>query len=315
MTSAGINGGFPDPAPAEAFAVGNLLARSAARGPDDLAVVLPGERVTYAELAARAWRFARSLAGLGARPGDHIGLLLVNSVDYVVAMFGVGLLGAVAVPINARYRTAELSFLAADADLVTIITTDQVIGYVDFAALLADALEIPEGSDPRDLQAPKAPRLRSVVLLGETERAGMVSGAEFDAASEEADEAALLTWFLGVPVRSPAALVYTSGTTANPRGAILTNEALVRAWMSVGARWEMTAADKFWDPTPMFHIASIGPMIFTIGHGAAFLTDAYYRADAALEFIEKERATTLYPTYPPITEALISHPDFAESDL
>src|SRR5436309_14298537 len=88
--------------------IGHLLLRSARRDPDHEALVFPGVRWSYAELAERAWSVARSLVALGVQRGDHVGILMTNHPDIVATFFGISLAGAVAVPVNARYRTAEL---------------------------------------------------------------------------------------------------------------------------------------------------------------------------------------------------------------
>ena len=90
--------------------MGQLLLRSARRTPDKEALVFPDERLTYRELADRAWGVARSLLALGVQPGEHVGILMTNHPDLVATVFGASLIGAVVVPINARYRTTELRF-------------------------------------------------------------------------------------------------------------------------------------------------------------------------------------------------------------
>ena len=97
--------------------LGHLLLRSARRDPDHEALVFPDARFTYRELADRAWDVARSLLALGVQPRDHVGLLMTNHPDLVTTFFGISLVGAVAVPLNARYRTAELATIVEDADL------------------------------------------------------------------------------------------------------------------------------------------------------------------------------------------------------
>ena len=104
--------------------MGQLLLRSARRDPDKEALVFPGERLTYRELADRSWNVARSLVALGVQPGEHVGVLMTNHPDLLASVFGASLIGAVVVPINARYRTTELRFLIDDADLVALITHD-----------------------------------------------------------------------------------------------------------------------------------------------------------------------------------------------
>jgi acyl-CoA synthetase (AMP-forming)/AMP-acid ligase II len=101
----------------EAISIGDLLLRTAERHPDRDALVFPHERVTYAELAAKARRIARGLIGAGLQPGQKVGYLMANSVDTVATFYGIALAGGVIVPINTRYRARELPFVIANAEL------------------------------------------------------------------------------------------------------------------------------------------------------------------------------------------------------
>src|SRR5579862_1341028 len=106
--------------------LGDLLLTAADRFPDSPALIFPGARVTYAELAERALTRARCLKALGVRPREHVGLLLPTSVEFVECFFAIALAGAVAVPLNARYKHNELGYAIENGDLVTIITTDKM---------------------------------------------------------------------------------------------------------------------------------------------------------------------------------------------
>ncbi len=301
---------------ARAITIGDLLLQSAALHADRDAVVHPDERLTYAELAARAQQFARGLIGIGIEPGEHVGVLMANSPDCLAAIYGVALAGAVLVPINTRYRAAELPYVVANADLAVILTSDRIDDYVDLLGLLADSLPgLGEGADPRRLQPAEAPELRSVVVLGARRSPGTVPEQEFLELGAHVDDAALERRRLGVRVRATALILYTSGTTSKPRGCLLTHEALVRCWTEIAAIYAMTAEDRLWAPCPLFHLAGIGPMLMCAATGAANLSDAHFEADRALELLAGERATILYPAYPPITQAILTHPRFSADAL
>ena len=126
--------------PIGATTLGDLLLRAADNHPDSDAIVFPECRQSYAELAERAYQRARGLQGLGVRAGDHVGLLLPTCIEFPEFFFGIALCGAVAVPINARYQARELAYLIENADLVTIVTTDQIAEHVDFVERLTAGL-------------------------------------------------------------------------------------------------------------------------------------------------------------------------------
>lgn len=138
----------------EVTTIGDLLVRAAARWPDNEAILLPGDRRTYARVLAEAEQAARSLFGLGLRPGERVGILMPNCHDFVSVEFGCAMLGLPFVPINARYKAYELSHVLRDAELAAVVTSDLIVEHVDFAALLAAAVR------------ERPPALRELILLG-----------------------------------------------------------------------------------------------------------------------------------------------------
>jgi acyl-CoA synthetase (AMP-forming)/AMP-acid ligase II len=298
--------------------MGDLLLQAAEQYPERDAVVYLEERLTYRELADRARQFARALIGLGIEPGEHVGVLMAGSPDCLAAYYGVALAGAVLVPINTRYRAAELPYVVANADLAAILTSDRIDDYVDLPGLLAESLaglSAADGEGRRLLRLDAAPALRSVVSLGTRRSDGMLTEDEFLSSGEGVSEELLERRRLGVRVRGTALILYTSGTTSKPRGCLLTHEALVRCWTEIAAIYSMRADDRLWAPCPLFHLAGIGPMLMCAATGGANLSDTYFAADRALELLEREHATILYPAYPPITQAVLTHPRFSAAAL
>jgi acyl-CoA synthetase (AMP-forming)/AMP-acid ligase II len=284
--------------------LGQLLLRSARRSPDKDALVFPDVRISYRELADTAWGVARSLQALGVEPGEHVGVFMTNHPDLVASVFGASLIGATVVPINARYKTNEIRFVIDDADLVVLMTHDHADQYVDFTALINEALV--------DLDAPK---LRHVVQMGKREPEGFMSRADFDAAGENADEKLLRTRVEGVPLRDTALILYTSGTTSNPRGAMISHEAFVRTWMVTAGIWGTTAEDRVWSALPLFHVTALGTVTWVLGRGATFYSDYSFDADRTLATLRDEKITQFYPAYQPVTEGVLAHPDFDKTDL
>jgi fatty-acyl-CoA synthase len=300
---------------AQATTMGDLPLRSAERRPDHEALVFPGERFTYADVVERTMAMARSLIGLGVRPGDHVGLLMPNCSDFVFAFFATQLVGAVAVPVNTRFRARELAYVIDNADLVLLLTSDLVDDAVDFVERLGEALPgLPDEPDPAALALPEAPALRSVVLVGEREPAGMLSRARFAAAGAAVDDADVHARRARVRVRDVGLMLFTSGTTANPKGCRLTHEAVVRVWGSAARTLQITGEDRVWDALPMFHMSCLGPLLFTFELGGTLISMHHFEPSAALAQIERERATWLYSVFPPIAMGLIKDPAFATTD-
>ena len=295
----------------DALTLGDLLVRAAERDPRAPAIVFPDARSTYGELEAGAVAAARSLAALGVGNGSHVGILMPNCIDFLHTFFGAALLGAVAVPINARFKPRELGHVIADGDLEVLVTSDLIEEHVDYVALLHETLAGLEAApDPLALDLRAVPRLRTVVLLGGG-APGMVDRRTFAALADATPAEAIDERRSRVAMRQVALMMYTSGTTAMPKGCPLSHEALVRTSVIAGrTRFGFTAQDRFWDPLPMFHMSAILPLIGVMDAGAAFLSMTHFEPDAALAMLDAEGATVSFATFPAVTQALLNHPGY-----
>jgi fatty-acyl-CoA synthase/long-chain acyl-CoA synthetase len=190
--------------------LGGVLLAGAVNFPDRAAIVFPDEQRTYAELLDDAVRIGRGLHALGVRAGDHVGILMPNCADMVAAIYGIALTGAVATPLNARYRSTELSFVTENADLKVLLTTDIVDEHVDFAELLGQAFPgLAEAKDVCDLRLAGAPALRSVVMLGDGSARGMLSRKTFEALADSIPAAVIESAAQAVRREDVALLIYT----------------------------------------------------------------------------------------------------------
>ncbi len=297
--------------------MGDLLLIAADRYPDTPALVFPDVQFSYSDLAARALRRARSLIALGVKPRDRVGILMHTCPAFVEVFFGAALCGAVVVPINARYRSSEISYVVENADITTLVTTDAIAEQVNFIERLSSALPgLGAQSDPRHLDLPGMPRLRNIAVLGESSPAGFVTQQQFEAAAEEVPEIEVHRARLAVRVRDVGLMLYTSGTTAHPKGCLITHEAQVRNSIALGRhRYRLTHEDRFWSPLPMFHIASVLPMLAIFDVGGTYLTMSYFDPKVALQMLERHRVTATYPCFVTIMQGLIYHPDFPHTDL
>jgi fatty-acyl-CoA synthase/long-chain acyl-CoA synthetase len=297
--------------------IGDLLLVAADRYPETLALVFPEYQCTYRELAARAIFRARSLQALGVKPRDHVGILMHTCPAFVEIFFAAALCGAVVVPINARYRSAELAYVIENGDIATLVTTDAVAEQVSFVERLSGALpDLRAQADSRHLELQHAPKLRNIVLLGTSTQPGFVTQQEFDAAAHAVAERSVHVARLGVRVRDVGLMLYTSGTTANPKGCLITHEAQVRNSIALGRhRYRLTHEDRFWSPLPMFHIASVLPMLAIFDVGGTYLTMSYFDPGVALKMLERHEVTATYPCFVTIMQGLIYHPQFAATNL
>ena len=294
------------------YTLGALLRDRAARRPDEPALVFPDSRTSYADLNGRARRWAAALIARGVQSGDHVGILLTTRPEFVEILFGSVMAGAVAVPINARYQPGELAFLVKDADLVCLITTGRVADSLDFSTRLFAALPaLATSGDPEQLALPEAPNLRSIICVDAPCPQGLVPAASALAATSDEVDARID----GVDPQATAMILYTSGTTANPKGCLIRHRGIVGNSRNLGRRYEMLAGDRFWSPLPIFHIAGILPLVAVLDIGGAYLTIPNFDAGVALAMLETEKATHAYPCFVTIMQDLLVHPRFATTDL
>jgi fatty-acyl-CoA synthase len=302
--------------PTPVVPLGDLLVLSAARAPENVVLVFPGARTTTAELLSASARMARGLRGVGVRRGDRVGILMPNCPSFVEAFFGTSLLGAVPVLINARYRTEELAYVARNAELYVILTTDLIADRVDFAALLHVALPgLAEGADRGALALPDTPSLRACVLFGESTAPGFLGPAEFALGGARVSDREIDDAAAAVAIRDDGILMYTSGTSAFPKGCRLSHEAVVRTAASMVERYELTRDDVWWCPLPLCHMSGVLPLTATLLADSRFVCMTDFEAGAALRQLERERATFHFGIFPTVNQALVDHPDRGRTDL
>ncbi|MBI1392364.1 MAG: AMP-binding protein [Alphaproteobacteria bacterium] len=303
--------------PEEILTLSDLLINAAQVRPDADAVVFPDSRQTYAELLATAREWAKAFMALGVQPKDNVGLLMTTQPEFVAAMFGASLAGAAAVPINARYAPAELAYLIENADICCLVTTDKVADAVDFVGRLNQAFpDIVSNKDTRRLKLAGAAKLRSIIVTGQGDAPGFLPASQIADLASTVDDADLEPRIEEVDPSDLGLILYTSGTTSNPKGCMIPHSAIVSNSRALGRyRYKMTEEDRFWSPLPIFHIAGILPMVAVFDVGGAYLTIPHFDAGMALRMLEAERATMTYPSFVTIMQDLINHPDFPETDL
>jgi fatty-acyl-CoA synthase len=264
----------------------SLPAERAAQAPDRLYAVFPDDRVTFGELDARITAMARRLLAAGVQRGDRVGLLLSGgSVDFIALLFAAAKVGGIAVSINARYKAAELRYVAEHAGLRVLIADPRYDAVVD-AAGVRERCPVHHPADP--------------AFDSGLERASAADVAAAEAAVEGGD---------------PALMLYTSGTTARPKGALLSHHGLLHQARGFATRLELTADDRFWTPLPLFHIAGITVLMASLYAGARMVHVGFFEPTLALDQLEQERCTVAFPAFETIWMNVLYHPRFEQADL
>lgn len=295
---------------------GDMVARGAALHPDRDAYVFPGQRRTYSEMNSRATDVARSLLAMGIRPGDHVGILMPNCMDFLDVWFGLSYIGAVVVPINARFKARELGYVIENAEVVAIFTSDIVEEHTDYVALLHEALPgLADATDPLALNLECSPGLRSAVLLGSKSVPGFVDRTGFDSLETSSTPEHVDVLRRRVAIRDTAVIFYTSGTTAMPKGCMLDHETLGRVGVNTARRMGLRDGERMWDPLPLFHTAATQPMVAVLEVGGTYVSMTHFEPGLALELIRDERVTSTFTAFPIIAQALLNHPTYTDETL
>ena len=300
-----------------ATTLGDLLLRGKDVAGDKEALVFPDERKTYDNVVASVLRRARGLKALGVKRGDHVGILLPSSIEFVETLFASAMLGAVSVLMNARYKAPEMAYVAENADLSTIVTNDAISEHVDFGKRLCEAFpSLASDGDPGDLHLSEAPLLKRIVMLGGRSAPGFVDQAMFDAAADTLSDEDIHKARLTVRIRDTAMILYTSGTSANPKGCLLSHEAVTREAANLARyRWAFRHDERAWSPLPLFHIAAMLCMLGAVEVGGTFIGQPHFDAGESLKQIEQERVTMMFLPFVTFHQAMIAHPLWETADL
>jgi fatty-acyl-CoA synthase len=287
-----------------------MYLRTVRRVPDRDALVFPGVRLTYRELLARGEQRRRELHQLGVGPGDRFGLLMPNCPEIVELVLGAALLGATAVPINTRFKALEIAHVIADAELTSVVTSGFTAAHGDFGQVLSASIPGLDTSDtPPALSVPEYPYLRSVATCGQERASGIVSLPYLERAHGFAADSPRPR------AEAPLLIMYTSGTTASPKGCVLNSGGVTRNALAIVDRLAIPDGDVWWDPLPMFHMGGIMLMSAVFAAGGTFISQAHFEPAEAIQLINAEQPTVLYPLFPTITLDVIHHPAFASAEI
>jgi fatty-acyl-CoA synthase len=260
--------------------VDEMIRRGASRFGDQEALVIGGERLSYAQLDADATRVASGLLALGTKPGDRVALLASNVIESYLLLFAVARMGGVFVPLNPRMTPRELEHALRQSGASTLVFMPRD-GRFDYVERLR-SFEPEFGKRP---ELAGLPALRHLVTIGDA-----LDGATpfADIRSTRLGEVALPE----VGYDDPVILQFTSGTTASPKGALVANGPTVRLGYLCGANLRLSTADRYFVCNPICHMGGTTfSLIAAMAHGATFVTLPTFDARQALACMKTERCT------------------------
>ena len=240
------------------------------------ALVTRSGRFTYEEVLNKASQAAGAMQSLGIRHGDHVGILMGNDENWLALFYGAALIGAVTVPVNTRFKTAEIDFCLKQADCKLLFYAERFLN-IDFGAMV------------RETGFGNAVEMKNIPWRPHTP----------------------------VPVSPEDILLiqFTSGTTAYPKGAMLTHDNMLRDAWAAGTRVGIRADDRYFNCRPFFHVAGTTlSALMALVAGACLVTLPTFEAGAALEMMERERCT-LVSGNDTLFQMMMGHEDFPKREL
>ena len=261
----------------------DALLRGAARHPDKPVVVTADERVTYGELATRALRLARGLQDRGVRRGDRVALYLDNGVPTVEALYAASLAGAAFMVINPQTKADKLAYVLADSGARALVTDGRL------ARPLRDVV-------------PEAPELTTIVQHG-TLREDVPNSVAYEEVLGAADQ----------PPRDPgvippdlAALVYTSGSTGNPKGVMLSHRNVTFTQGSLVEYLRLSEDDRILNVLPLAFDYGLYQVLMGVHAGATIVLEASFGFPQHVVRRIREEQVTVFPGVPTVFATLLA---------
>jgi len=264
--------------------LGDILRRHAATRGDKIAYVIGSDRVTYRAFHARSNQLARALARLGVRRGDRVAVIATNRTEYPIIYFAAIKLGAIVVPVNSRFTAAEVATIVNHAGAETFFVAPE---FADLVGTLRA-----EG---------RLPLVQRFVAIGDA----------LDALADVEPTGDVATT---IDEHDPHVMLYTSGTTGSPKGALLSHRSYwlqaATSHLQLGLGEDDVALSMF----PMFHMGGWALPLGMWHTGATVVILPKPEPRAILETIERERVTYFY-AIPTVFGALLALADFDRFDL
>lgn len=251
------------------------------------AIIYKDQPVSYSQLLARVQRFAHALKKLGVKPDDKVAIMMNNCPELVIAYFACAYLGAVAVPVNIFYKERELEYLLRDSDAVALIANPT---FAEFYSKIE-----------------RKPPLFKWLIVNGSYREGL-EFAKLEAGAPAGSFKAQCT------EGSVAEILYTSGTTGDPKGTLLTHKNLFFHADAIIKLLELNEKDRSLVVVPLFHGYGITVMLCSFRVGTSFVLLDPFNPTEVFEQIQKHKITFL-PMVVAMYFVLTNHPDRTKYDL
>ncbi|EPH44029.1 FadD3 family acyl-CoA ligase [Streptomyces aurantiacus] len=290
--------------------VPGLVRDAAERYADREAVVEGRTRVTYRELGDRIERATAACMASGVEPGDRVAVWAPNTLDWIVSALGAVGAGAVLVPLNTRFKGAEAAYVLARSRAKLLFITGTFLGTSYVASLRRAAAEGP-GAGP----LPGLPHLEGVVVLADDAPESFRTWKDFLASGDPVTAEAVRTRAAAARPDRPSDIVFTSGTTGRPKGAVITHAQTLRCYAVWSDLAGLREGDRYLIVNPFFHTFGYkAGIVACLMRGATMIPQPVFNVDTVLANIAAERVSVL-PGPPTLHQSLLDHPARDSHDL
>jgi HIP---CoA ligase len=278
------------------------LVRAAAERFPALDGLVDGEvRLSFPELAARIEEASRAFIAAGLEPGDRVAVWAPNIAEWVLAAFGALGAGGVIVPLNTRFKGPEAGYVLQRSGARFLCTVNGFLG-TDYVAMLRDAGEVPG-------------TLEQIVVLRGEAPAGTVTFADFLVGAGAVSPEAARARADAIDPDDVSDIIFTSGTTGKPKGAMTTHAQTLRTFEAWANTVGLTEGDRYLVVNPFFHTFGYkAGIVACFLQGAAIVPEPVFDVPAVLAHVAAERISVL-PGPPTLYLSILDHPDRDAYDL
>ncbi|MCH2169178.1 AMP-binding protein [Myxococcota bacterium] len=294
---------------------GRFLEDLVASHSERAAIVFEGRTWTYAEFDREVRLLARGLMGSGVVKGSRVGILMSNRFEFAVCAFAIEMVGAVLVPVNTFANPEETDYILRHGDVSVLLMQDRLLRHEYLDGLLASHPEIESGI-PGRLRVPSLPQLRRVFSLNlEEPRGGVETWSDLIAHGADVADELLTAACAEVESSDDGIIIYTSGTTANPKGVLHAQRSAVLQGRRFSELLRYEADDRVYTAYPFFWGAGLAMSLCgTLASGACLLLDEIFEPGSALKIMSEHGATALH-AWVHQQSAIAEHPNAASTDL
>lgn len=258
-----------------------VLSETTRAFPQRDAIIDQGCKISYQELNERVNQLARGLIELGVRKGEKVGLWMPNVPKWVIAYFAIARIGAVVVPMNTRYKSHEVHYILQNSEATTLFMADTFVG-IDYRKMIGEVRE-------------NLPGLKHIIVSGEKGSDMHTFDEVVALGTSHLDDGKIDKREAICDPRDNVFILYTSGTTGNPKGAMLSHHNIAENARQVTQVLHTSEKDTFLLAVPFFHcFGCVMGIMGAITWGASLVPMSVFKAKEALELIEEEEVSILY---------------------